>query len=1450
MDEPRLKEGTAIRRIREETLALLQGPRIQITFLYGVFGSEKSAHLTSEEVEEHTLVLKQQIGRIRLVITETGGRFEDLGMGRFCATLGAVESTEEDPLMAVTLGLKLLRLATMSRQAPPLRIVVATGRVPQKSLESTLLQDRNDPDSLEAHDVLRLAQKIVEECPPGELYTNGMTARMVRDTHRCNRVKDLKGTLSTTNVPVYSVSTGSGVSPSTHKTHVYGRDKELQRIRSVFQRIELGEGPVFFTVTGELGIGKTQLIRTFSESVESRAIILKNPRERRRIDRWRRTPYSYFGELIRFYFEIAENEDPATRRNKLVTGLYNTLSPNKKGDLPLKMAHHLGLLCQIDFPDSPFMRDSSPAQLEQHASTALTQFIEKASEVRPMVFLLDDLYSADQSSLRLIKYLIQHLEPSRVLFLCASRLQLLFALEKEEELELPGERLVLKPLSRDSARFLLNDTLTDEVRLPESLRKKILDTAEGNPFFLREILRDLNEQSSTQDVQGSMIQDFDIPGNIEGILLSRLSRLSPQERDILQKAAIFGRGFWRSGVEMLYRQEADIAPGWRLQDGDILDREDDLEYTLETLTDQGMIQYQSESDFEGETQYHFSPSWLQDLVYKEIPKELLAPYHKLVAMWLEMQTHQHQGSNLDAEIAHHFDVGNEPTRSAPYHIEVGTQAKKVYATQRAITHLEKGLAHLGESQLPKRMFALRELAEVYILDGAYNKAMERFEEVLQLSWQMGNRVLAGATYIRMGRVHYLMRDLGSALNYMKNGHVLHQESGHPRGIATALSNMGEVYLLVGDYQQARLYLQEALDLRRELNHPSDLAYALSNMGNLLIEQGELEAARTYHEEALGLRQELGNPHLIIRSKNNLALIHMIQGEYDSALAEFLVSSNMAQKIGEKLMMAVITSNISELYLLRGDLGQAQKYLQTSMQIAERIGDMLIQAECHRIQGEIQVEEGNGLAALESCGKAYQLVTERGILSAQAPIYRLMAEIYAALPEETLKQQRQLDENPYGWPKRLLGAPIECYEESIKIAHQHGNLREEARTRMLMGMFEVNQGNIPRGRYQLQLAQETFQRLHMVSDLEEVSEMLNEVDTFQKEKHSTQQVTPSTTLPQPPLPIPTSLRPHRTKMANVEKTMAFRVSFDESEIGPAPTPAEIEDWSLQRATPPPQSSNKIQDTLPQPKASKKDAPQPELLQPLTHATPSTPPMVDATVKHTSPLAALMKQGVLKHANNRETPHVEDTSSIPSTTVPSASSTPTSSEHTLSPAPSTFELNEDDLVLETVHVEDRTSTLESQETTSASNPPPQRHTSAPPPPPPSSKRTKSSPPPPPRVQKRKPIPHASSPDTGAPSNHEAPSIPDKLKPLSELDVMPFLFATQPTKKPSVYDSQVIIAQVAEDDDISRTWFEEGRSDRADQFWEKHSEQRKVVTEDLIHEKVIDEIDKLDKHEKEKK
>lgn len=1133
-----LSPSSASLPVKEDT------PRMQATFLYGVFGTD----VVLIDEEKLAGVQKHLRHRIRPVVTNNGGQFQDLGLGRFSATLGAQNSTEEDPLTAVTIGLKLLQQSAVSRKLPPLRLVAVTGRIAAGSLQ--LSQKAEDESSLHGHELLSRALRIMEECPPGALYVDGLTYRMIRSSHQCNRVEAPSQALP---VAIYEVISAHEEEAQERSLPLIGRQKELDRLSQVFERVAVGEGPVFMTVTGDLGIGKTHLLQAFLDEVGEHAQVFYNRRQRRRIDRWRRTPYSYFGEVLRAGFGISEHEDAATSLDKLFLGLLSTLPPEVE-QVPQEFATALGLLCYMEMPEvDELLRERELRDIEQEAFSAFGRYLEAISQHKPVVFALDDLYSADPSSLRLFRHLMSHLDSMPVLFVFSSRLSLLKEMESESDFQIPGECITLKPLSRSASEQLFTQLLPDGLSVNFPLARRILDISDGNPFFLQESIRELSEQRALGESS-----NIEIPGSIEGILQSRLSRLSRTGKTLLNYASIFGKIFWRGGIEMLHRRFEEMEGGWRIKEGVITERDDDLKQELRDLVNQGLIREQEESLFEGETQYVFVPGLLQELVYQELTRDTRIPCHRLVAQWLKVVSHR-STVNVDADIAFHSEEGELPFKAARFHLQFGTHLIKINEPLRAIEHLEKSLKLMAEDSESKRVEAHRELAEAYIVAGRYDESLQQLDRVLELSWELGSRVVAGEAYTRQGWVLFLARNFSEALIALKNGHTLHQACNYERGIAMALSNMGKVYTVLGDYKQAELYLQEALMLRRDLGQAGDVAWTLNDMANLLVEKGELRKAMTCHKEALELRKALSKPQLIIQSMSNMSALHMMLGEDDAALADLLVSSNLAQKLGDKLSIAVVTVNIGELYLLRGETTQAERYLRQATAIAEKLDDKLIIAECYRLMGELSLETGEADDALEFSHRSFALVKDFDIGSALAGTYRLMGEVYAVVPQEALQQFRSRQKLHPELPTYLYGDALACLEESITVARQHGNLREEAKSRMVLGLFEVNRGRIRQGRRELEQSCEAFGKLGMERYHAEVAELINDVLLYQKQSEESEEPE-ANEAPRPSeevlqtresdesktsdsLQVPKEKPSLLPVLASVEETVQIKVDFD-------------------------------------------------------------------------------------------------------------------------------------------------------------------------------------------------------------------------------------------------------------------------------------------------------------------
>ena len=177
----------------------------------------------------------------------------------------------------------------------------------------------------------------------------------------------------------------------------------------------------------------------------------------------------------------------------------------------------------------------------------------------------------------------------------------------------------LDPLAPGEAEQLVHLLLTID-DLPHSLHVRILERAEGNPFFLEEILRRLidggmvvREDDRWRASPG--IESVELPDSVQGVLASRIDLLDPDDKRALQAAAVVGRVFWTGPLQLLTLG----TEGHQLEAG--------LEESLRRLEEREMVRLQIGSSFAGQTEYIFKHILTRDVAYESIPRRSRGPAH-------------------------------------------------------------------------------------------------------------------------------------------------------------------------------------------------------------------------------------------------------------------------------------------------------------------------------------------------------------------------------------------------------------------------------------------------------------------------------------------------------------------------------------------------------------------------------------------------------------------------------------------------------------------------------------------------------------------------------------------------------------------------------------------------------------------------------------------------------
>src|SRR5215218_4833776 len=555
-------------------------------------------------------------------------------------------------------------------------------------LASRLQQEAPVGGVLISHDTYRHVRGVFDVLPPGTLQTGGRSEPV--QFYNVRRAKRRAFRVQTRGV--------EGV-----ETRMVGRKAELRRLtdtlESVFEESELQ----VVTVLADAGLGKSRLLYEFSNGVELLPDVwyVFNARAG---ESDQGLPYSLVRDLFSFRFEIQDSDPPQVAREKLERGLLSMSKGVPESEV-LMRAHFIGQLIGFDYSASPHVsgiRDDA-RQVRDRAFRYAARFFSDVSRDLPTVLYLDDIHWADDGSLDFIDYLAQNCAHVPLMILCLARPPLLERRPAWGEGRERHTRLALQPLSKKESRQLVEEILRHAHGVPAELRELVVGGAEGNPFYVEELIKMLIDQgvivpgADVWSVDATRLGEVQVPPTLTGVLQARLDRLTPEEKTVLQRASVIGRVFWDdavrhlgAGVTVPIRRVTTREPFSRQH---VPADELDVVRVLESLRGKELVYRREAASFAGTREYTFKHALLRDVTYESVLKRERREYHRRAADWLA----RHSGGRVGEYaglIAEHFERAGAPEDSAEWYGRAGRQARETYAPETAIRYYRKALGFL------------------------------------------------------------------------------------------------------------------------------------------------------------------------------------------------------------------------------------------------------------------------------------------------------------------------------------------------------------------------------------------------------------------------------------------------------------------------------------------------------------------------------------------------------------------------------------------------------------------------------------------------------------------------------------------------------------------------------------------------------------------------------------
>lgn len=683
----------ALREKIRTASAQIEGERKPVTILFtDIVGSTSLAEkLDPEEWKEIVSGAHQRVSQV--VYRYEGTIAQLLGDG-VLAFFGAPITHEDDPIRAVHAALDIQQ--AIDKYADELkgyidnfqlRIGLNTGMVVVGSVGNDLHMEY-----LAIGDAVNLAARLQSVAQPGKVLISESTARLVKAIFELQSLGVITVKGKTEPVAIFEV-VESKATPESGRgfedllSPLVGRDSELNVLREALAALVQGHGQIVIVI-GEAGIGKSRMAEEARRSIRDTEYRAK-PSDTRKLH-WIEGRALSYGATLSFWTITQlivsdlglSDGDPEPRIRLALRRQTKALFGEQADEVLPYLAHLLGVKLEDELAERARILDGET--LKRQTLLSITQYFEKLAYSQPTVAVFEDLHWADPSSLEALELLLSVTDRAPLMLLLLSRLERelpswRIKLKAETDFAHRYTEIQLKPLSADQQNQLM-DNLLAIADLPDSVRRLIQERAEGNPFYLEEIVRNLIEQGAILREGESWrasreIVSVTIPDTLQGVLLARLDRLQEDVRRTLQLASVIGRSFLYSILEV------------------ISEAEQQLDQHLAQLQRVDLVREKARLP---ELEYMFKHSLTQEAAYNSLLVERRREFHRKVGEALETLFADRK-EEFYGFLAHHFEAAGEREKAVSYLIQAGDKARMTDEHTEAIGFYQRAIALLSEA---------------------------------------------------------------------------------------------------------------------------------------------------------------------------------------------------------------------------------------------------------------------------------------------------------------------------------------------------------------------------------------------------------------------------------------------------------------------------------------------------------------------------------------------------------------------------------------------------------------------------------------------------------------------------------------------------------------------------------------------------------------------------------
>ncbi|HEU0234875.1 MAG TPA: BTAD domain-containing putative transcriptional regulator [Candidatus Limnocylindrales bacterium] len=883
---------------RQPNIGATPERRKPVTVVVGEFVVDAGA--STADPEGLRSLTDRRLGIAAEVVGRHGATFERVLGSEFVAVFGLPAIHEDDPVRAARATLELqARLDRPDHDREEgtgpridLRIGVESGEI--------VTGDGTPASPLVSGEALLDAARLAHAAPDGQILigaaTRSLLAGRARSTPSGN-VDSLEAWR------LLELGADLAAAPGTADGPLVGRAAELRLADEAFDRVVRDRAVGLCTVLGPAGIGKSRLVRAFTAGLAGRARVLTG----------RCVPYGTgvtfwpFAEIVR---QVAESGS--------IVGLL--------GDEPQaalvaeRVAGALGL--------------AESDQSVEDTFWAFRILLEGLAAHGPLVVVLEDVHWAEPTLLNLVEYLSGWMPESPLLIVCLARPELLEARPTWGGGRANATLIHLGPLDESESETLVGG-LPGEARLQPTVRRRIHETAEGNPLFLEQLVSMVAERGEPEPGLGGQLR---IPPTIQAVLAARLERVGPAERAILDAGAVIGREWASVAVGALLPEETR-----RL-----------LTRHLEALVRRDFVR-PIRSPRAGDQAFQFRHALIQQSAYQSIPRPRRRRLHEAFAEWLEAGPGG-RTAELDELVGYHLEQACAGRSDSDPDADHDRQLARHGADRLAIAgrrvfrrgdmpasaNLLERAARLLPLDDPLRLDLLSDLGFALFEIGELDRSADALTEAIARAGAIGDRRVVARASVQAAHVAmyrhpddvdgpHLLREAAAASTVLRR-------AGDSAGLARAALLESEVRWTLGSGAlaaraaiRAVRHARRAESRREEAWSHGDYGY-YAVFGPAPVPVALLQLRRWMHEAG-------GDPVLDANLSGFVAPLEAMEGRIPEARDRLAQSRIVTADLGLRWQTGTHDLLAGFIEMLAGDPAAAATHLQTAVDFFSEVGDM-------------------------------------------------------------------------------------------------------------------------------------------------------------------------------------------------------------------------------------------------------------------------------------------------------------------------------------------------------------------------------------------------------------------------------------------------------------------------------------------------------------------------------